>query len=106
MQGKRRGTKVAANLGHRRDVQDLMEWERVFGEGFKAVITFCYWIDQPLTPEPGMFEHRDRWYLMMGVNLDEYRNHMRRRSEKWETVALPAEDFGNLPGQSRAGYDR
>ncbi len=79
-----------------RDVQDLMEWEQVFGEGFKAVLTFCYWIDAPLTPEPGMFEHRDRWYWMMAVDLDEYRNHMRRRSAKWETVALPAETFRQL----------
>src|SRR5947209_13597473 len=27
-----------------RDVQDLMQWEQVFGEGFKAVLTFIYWI--------------------------------------------------------------
>ena len=78
------------------DVADLMQWEQVFGEGFKAVLTFCYWIDAPLTPEPGMFQHRDRWYWMMAVDLDEYRNHMRRRSAKWETVALPAETFRQL----------
>ena len=42
----------------------------------------------------------------MGVDLAEYRNHMRRRSPKWETVALPAEDFRHLPGRSKAGYDR
>src|SRR5919206_1842781 len=36
-----------------RDVTDLMEWERVFGEGFKAVLTFIYWIDAPLSPENG-----------------------------------------------------
>src|SRR5450432_2833516 len=41
------------------DVNDLMEWEQVFGEGFKAVLTFVYWIEPPLTPEPGMFQHRD-----------------------------------------------
>jgi len=33
---------------------------------------------------------------MMGVDLGEYRNHMRRRSPKWETVCLPAEDFRSL----------
>jgi hypothetical protein len=79
-----------------RDVEDLMQWEQVFGDGFKAIFTFIYWIEPPLTPEPGMFEHKDRWYLLMGVDLTEYRNHMRRRSVKWETVALPAEDFRNL----------
>jgi hypothetical protein len=44
----------------------------------------------------GMFEFRDRWYLLMGVDLAEYRDHMRRRSAKWETVCLPAEDFRSL----------
>jgi hypothetical protein len=79
-----------------RDVSDLMQWEQVFGDGFRAVLTFVYWIDPPLTPEPGMYEFRNRWYLLMGVDLAEYRNHMRRRSAKWETVALPAADFQSL----------
>jgi len=76
-----------------RDVEDLMQWERVFGEGFKAVLTFVYWIDPPVTEEPGVFCHQERWYRMLGVELTEYRNHMRRRSARWETVALPAADF-------------
>src|SRR5438105_12741405 len=42
------------------DINDLMQWEQVFGEGFRAVLSFMYWIDPPLTPEPGMYEHRDR----------------------------------------------
>ena len=78
------------------DVIDLMQWEQVFGDGYKAVLTFIYWIDPPLTPEPGMFCHKGRWYWLMGVDLAEYRNHMRRRSAKWETVCLPAEDFRSL----------
>jgi hypothetical protein len=79
-----------------RDVNDLAQWEQVFGDGFRAVLTFAYWIDPPLTPEPGMFEFRDRWYLLMGIDLAEYRNAMRRRSAKWETVALPAQEFRSL----------
>lgn len=78
------------------DVNDLMQWEQVFGEGYKGVLTFVYWIEAPLTPEPGMYQHRGRWYLMMGIDLAEYRSHMRRRSVKWETVSLPAEDFRSL----------
>ena len=79
-----------------RDIADLMQWEQVFGDGFKAVLTFIYWIDPPLTPEPGMFEHRERWYWLYGIDLAEYRNAMRRRSAKWETVSLPADEFRNL----------
>jgi hypothetical protein len=82
------------------DVRDLQEWEQVFGDGFRAVLAFVYWIDPPLlatvSPEPGMYAHKDRWYLMLGVDLAEYRNHMRRRSVKWETVALPSADFRQL----------
>lgn len=79
-----------------RDVDDLMQWEQVFGEGFKAVLGFVYWIEPPLHPAEGMYCHRDRWYLLMGVELSEYRGAMRRRSAKWETVALPASDFRSL----------
>jgi hypothetical protein len=78
------------------DVTDLQQWEQVFGDGFKAVLMFVYWIESPLTPEPGMFEFRNRWYLLMGIDLAEYRNHMRRRSAKWETVSLPAAGFRDL----------
>jgi hypothetical protein len=79
-----------------RDVDDLLQWEQVFGEGFRAVLAFVYWIEAPLTPEPGMYTHRDRWYLLMGVDLSEYRTHMRRRSPKWETVSLSVNDFRQL----------
>ena len=86
-----------------RDVEDLMQWEQVFGEGFKAIFTFIYWIDAPVeteekdaASEAGRFHHRDRWYLLMGVELTDYRNHMRRRSAKWETVSLAAAAFRQL----------
>jgi hypothetical protein len=92
----RTGRKGFESWTTQRDVEDLQQWEQVFGDDFKAVLTFVYWIDPPLTPEPGMFEHRDRWYLLMGIDLTEYRNSMRRRSAKWETVCLPAEEFRNL----------
>ena len=78
------------------DVADLMQWEQVFGEGYKALITFIYWIDPPLTPAAGHVELSGPLVPAMGVALSEYRNHMRRRSAKWETVALPAEDFRSL----------
>ena len=91
--GSRKGFETWAT---EQDVNDLMQWEQVFGEGYKAVLAFIYWIDPPLAAEAGMYAHRGRWYLMMGIELGEYRNHMRRRSAKWETVSLPAEDFRSL----------
>jgi hypothetical protein len=78
------------------DISDLAQWEQVFGDGYKAILSFVYWIDPPLTAENSMFEFRGRWYYMVGIDLSEYRNHMRRRSAKWETVALPAEHFRSI----------
>lgn len=80
----------------KQDVDDLLQWEQVFGEGFRAVLVFVYWIDPPLVPERGMFQHGDRWYWMFGVELQEYRQYMRQRSAKWETVSLPLADFRSL----------
>jgi hypothetical protein len=78
------------------DVVDLLQWRQVFGEGFCAVLVFVYWIDPPAIPEADMFQFRDRWYRIFGVDLAEYQQHMRRRSAKWETVALPQADFRSL----------
>jgi hypothetical protein len=93
--GKNGGTTLQTWAGER-DVEDLAEWERVFGEGFKAVLMFVYWVEAPLAPEPGLFEFRERWYRALGVDLHEYRNRMRRRSAKWKTVSLPTADFRSL----------
>ena len=79
------------------DVEDLRQWEQVFGGGARAVLAFVYWVDPPLFPTQNTFRHAagggERWYQMLGVGLSDYRDHMRRRSAKWETVALPAADF-------------
>jgi len=78
------------------DVEDLLKWEVVFGDGFKGLLAFTYWIDPPLAPEHGMFLFRDRWYWMLAVELQDYRQRMRIRSTKWETVALRTQDFREL----------
>ena len=91
----------------RRDVEDLFQWERIFGEGFKAMFGFVFEVDPVLAPPPGHFVYRqgdqaapatvrERHYLMLGVDLADYRNHMSRRSVKWDTVAMPAAEFREL----------
>ena len=80
----------------RQDVDDLAQWEQVFGDGFKGVFMFVYWIDPPLIPEPQMFEHAGRWYIMLGEELQEYRQYMRQRSARWNTVSLPIAEFRSL----------
>jgi hypothetical protein len=78
------------------DVSDLAIWEEVFGDGFKGVLAFMYWVEAPKRPVAGMFEFKDRWYLMMGVGLNDYRERMKKRSPKWETVDLARADFRSL----------
>jgi hypothetical protein len=78
------------------DIEDLTQWEQVFGDGFRGLLLFSYWIDPPLAEEPGMFLFKDHWYWLFGVDLGEYRNRMRVRSPKWKTVALPTADFREL----------
>ena len=97
----------------RRDVEDLAQWERVFGDDFRAMLAFNFWIgdaeeekgDQlpvagvdpaDLPGEPGVLDFRGRRYRMLGVGLEAYRNHMRERSAKWATVAVPTADFRRL----------
>lgn len=78
------------------DLTDLVQWEEVFGTGFKGVVAFVYRVDAPRADGKGAFLFRDGWYLMMGIDLAAYRNRMRRRSAKWETVALSVKDFRSL----------
>ncbi|MEM8876159.1 MAG: HYExAFE family protein [Planctomycetota bacterium] len=106
------GGKSMQTWATQRDVDDLLQWEQVFGEDFQAVLAFAYWIEprdetlglpglaSDLPPgeaeEPGVFRHLSRWYRLMAISLADYRNHMRQRSAKWETVALPTSDFRSL----------
>jgi len=61
-----------------------------------ASLPAAYGVPPTSSGEQGVYQFRDRWYLLMGIDLAEYRDHMRRRSAKWETVCLPAEDFRSL----------
>jgi hypothetical protein len=88
--------KSLQNWSTEKDVQDLVQWQEIFGEVYLALLLFVYWIDAPLVSEPGMFCHAGKWYWMLGVELKEYRQRMRRRSAKWETVSLPMAAFRSL----------
>jgi len=52
--GRRKGNPAEAvrNLDHEQDVADLTQWEQVFGEGYKAILTFIYWIEAPSRRSP------------------------------------------------------
>ena len=80
------------------DVRCLETWRGIFGEGFEAAFAFLFWCDaQP--PDAlfhEVFVYGERWYAVLAVTLQGYREHMRRRSAKWNTVSIPAAAFTEL----------
>ncbi len=76
----------------------LLQWELVFGAGFRAVLVFAYHvIDLRCLDEfERCFRHRNRVYAFYGLWADQYRAEMRTRSRGWETVTLPGGTFRRL----------
>ncbi|UCG56265.1 MAG: HYExAFE family protein [Phycisphaerales bacterium] len=77
------------------DVEGLTKWQEVFGPDHKGVFVFAYKVENIDVDFDGreVFEFEARRYMFFAVRLDDYRNSMKRRSPKWQTVTLPAEKF-------------
>lgn len=80
------------------DIPSLLQWQRVFGDRFRAVLVFAYHIVQPraLADFDEVFEFRGRRYAFFGVWVDDYRTAMQTRSASWQTVGLPSQAFREL----------
>lgn len=89
------------------DVESLHRWQELFGEGFIATFVFLYCLRQQ--PPDALFEQvfsfNNRWYALREVNLEDYRQAMQRRSSKWETVHVPAEQFERISRPFSARYE-
>lgn len=96
--GRGGGGRAMQNWVTRDDITSLRRWRALFGEGFQAVFAFLYWCEA--TPEGALFqdvfEAGDRWYCLLGVELEAYAAHMKPRSARWDTVSLPAAAFREL----------
>jgi len=92
---KRGKSKAWENWITRDDVEGLSEWEKIFGRNFAAVLVFAYWLQGPPQRSPFNDVHlfRQRYYAFVAVKLDDYVEAARPRSEKWRTLAAPAEEF-------------
>lgn len=77
------------------DVEGLLQWQKVFGEGHEAYFVFAYNIENVDVDFDGrgVQESAGRRYVFLAVRLDDYRKYMKLRSPKWRTVTLGAEDF-------------
>lgn len=77
------------------DVDSLQHWAQLFGPGFEPAFVFLHWCDvQP--PDAlfhEVFELAERWYIVQAVRLADYLPAMRTRSERWQTVSIPASHF-------------
>ena len=99
--GRQRGASRAwENWITRQDAHGLMEWEKVFGEGFSAVLVFAYWLQG--SPQRSPFEdvhwYKKNHYAFLAVRLSDYLSVARQRSAKWQTLGVPAKTFTEIVG--------
>jgi hypothetical protein len=83
----------------REDIDGLERWTAMFGPDYRGLLVFAFQLLPPVTlPEDtdDLWCWRGRRYLLRAVPVDQYRPHMRVRSPRWETVALPGPVFRRL----------
>lgn len=86
------------NWATEEDIGSLLQWQQVFGEGFRAVLVFAYHVTESRWAQDfeALFEYREQLYAFYGVWVDQYQEAMRTRSASWETVSLPSREFRKL----------
>ena len=84
------------------DVADLMQWQEVFGQGYKAVLTFVYWIDPPLTAGAGHVPVQGAVVPAAGGRPGRVpQPHAAAARPSGRRCACPAEDFRSLARPDR-----
>jgi hypothetical protein len=83
------------NWSTRDDLTSLSRWEKLFGERFAALFVFAYNIHgdrAPLAREQ-LFEYQGALYGFVAIRLEYYATYARQISPRWDTVAMPVEQF-------------
>jgi hypothetical protein len=92
-----RPRRVWESWSEREDVEGLQRWSEV--SGYEGLLVFAYHllpsVDLPDDTED-LWTFRGRRYLLRGVDARNYRDHMRVRSPRWDTVWLRRADFRAL----------
>jgi len=83
------------NWSTRDDLKSLAQWEALFGESFCGLFVFAYNIvgDRAPLPPERLFEHRGGLYGFVAVRLSDYAARCHPISPRWDTVAMPTEEF-------------
>ena len=74
------------------DIDGLRRWSELSGPGYRGLLVFAYLLaPEVAVPEDtdDLWTWRGRRYLLRAIAVDHYRQHMRVRSPKWQTVTLP-----------------
>jgi len=77
------------------DIESLQVWRDALGPGHEAVFVFAYrmvQVDVDLDGSEVVALGLNR-YVFWCVRLEDYLEHVTRRSRKWQTVTLPADSF-------------
>lgn len=84
----------------RDDLASLRAWERLFGDGFDAVLVFVYACEDSLALAQfeETIEHDDMRYGIRAAPVNDYVAHMKTRSPRWGTVDVPASHFSQIAG--------
>lgn len=83
------------------DVEALGHWQAVFEAekgDCRAVFVFVFAFEQIDVETDGraVYDFGDRRFLMLAVGLDSYRELMKPRSGRWQTVSVGADDFRQI----------
>lgn len=86
------------NWTTRDDLQSLLAWERLFGEGFLAALAFVYAFEEPptLAADRRVLEQDGLWFVVLAAPARDYMEHARTRSPRWGTVSVPTERFRQI----------
>jgi len=92
------GSRSWQNWAMKDDIDSLLEWEQVFGEGFRSVLVFAYEVRNALEMDAHdiTWDFRGRRYAFYGIWTSEYAANMKTRSQSWQTVSVPMKAFANL----------
>ena len=92
------GKRYWENWVTREDLTSLSRWEEVFGEGFRAVLVFAYWIPSDASRLPSSTLHlfRGEQYAFLWLAVADYAAGARTRSPSWDTLSLPTRKFRSL----------
>jgi hypothetical protein len=96
---KEKPRRIWQNWVEREDVDGLERWQASFGGEYRGLLVFAYDIQPEVELRRGTVDvwvWRGRRYLIRAVPVGDYRQHMRVRSPKWETVHLPTAVFREL----------